>query len=142
MVLWRARQVFRQALAVKPDAAAILNYLGYMNADRGVKLEESLGLIEQALRIDPENGAYLDSLGWALYRLGRYAEAERALRDAVERSGTNAVVLDHLGDALARRGALAEALEYWKRAIAGEDEDGELDRAALERKIREAEAKR
>ncbi|MGE0456063.1 MAG: tetratricopeptide repeat protein [Vicinamibacteria bacterium] len=133
-----AEAVFREALALQPDSAPVLNYLGYMNVDRGVRLPEALGLIEKALAIDPENGAYLDSLGWAYYRLGRYEEAERTLRRAAGKPGANAVVLSHLGDALAQRGATDEAVEYWQKALVGEDEDGELDRPAVERKIREA----
>ena len=114
----------------------MLNYLGYMNANRGVKLEESLQLIQRALELDPENGAYLDSLGWAYFRLGRFAEAEGPLRRAAEKQ-PGAVVLDHLGDLLKQLGRLSEAVEAWKRARTGEDEDGELDRAELERKIQE-----
>ena len=64
-----AEAVFREALAVQPDSAPILNYLGYMNADRDVRVAEALELIEKAVALDPENGAYLDSLGWAFYRL-------------------------------------------------------------------------
>ncbi len=63
-----AEAVFRQALAIEPDSAPILNYLGYMNADRGVKLEEALALIQKAVELDPASGAYKDSLGWALYQ--------------------------------------------------------------------------
>ena len=60
------------------------------------------------------------------------------MRRALEKDGDNAVVLDHLGDILARRGRAAEALQYWRKALKGEDEDGELDRARVEAKIREA----
>jgi Flp pilus assembly protein TadD len=60
-----AEAVFREALLVQPDFPPVLNYLGYMNADRGVRLEESHALLEKAVALDPENGAYLDSLGWA-----------------------------------------------------------------------------
>jgi tetratricopeptide (TPR) repeat protein len=134
-----AEAVFREALALQPDSAPVLNYLGYMNADRGVKVEEALQLIQRAVEVDPDNGAYLDSLGWALYRLGRSSAAEDALRKAVSKQGVNAVVLDHMGDVLSKRGALKEALEFWRKALQGEDDDGELDRAALERKIKEAE---
>jgi tetratricopeptide (TPR) repeat protein len=118
----------------------VLNYLGYMNADRGVRLDEARGLLEKAVALDPGNGAYLDSLGWAFYRLGQLAEAEEKLRQALERSGDNAVILDHLADTLRRRGRVEEALGFWKRALEGEDEDGELDRAGVERKIREAQS--
>ncbi len=135
-----AEAVFREALGVEPDSAPVLNYLGYMNADRGVRLEEALSLIQRAVALDPENGAYLDSLGWAFYRLSRFDQAEEQLRRAVAKGSPNAVVLDHLGDVLQRRGNVREALDYWQRALKGEDDDGELDRAQVERKIREAQA--
>jgi tetratricopeptide (TPR) repeat protein len=105
-----------------------------------VRLEEALTLIERAVAIDPENGAYLDSLGWVLYRLKRFAQAEEQLRRAVSKGNPNAVVLDHLGDVLQHRGNVSEALDYWHRALKGEDDDGELDRARVEKKIREAQA--
>jgi tetratricopeptide (TPR) repeat protein len=133
-----AEAIFRDALGIEPDSAPVLNYLGYMNADRGVRVEEALGLIERALEIDPENGAYLDSLGWALFRLGRLEQAEAKLRLAVERNRDNAVVLDHLGDILGKRGSLSEAVKYWRLALEGEDEEAELDRQRVERKIQEA----
>jgi tetratricopeptide (TPR) repeat protein len=133
-----AEEVFRAALELDPESAPVLNYLGYMNANRGVRLEDALALIERALTIDPENGAYLDSLGWALFRLDRLEQAEQRLREAVAREGGNAVVLDHLGDILDRRGERREAVEYWRKALAGEDEEDELDREQVERKIREA----
>jgi tetratricopeptide (TPR) repeat protein len=103
-------------------------------------VDEALKLIEKAVTLDPENGAYLDSLGWALFKLGRAEEAEAHVRRAVEKDGKNAVVLDHLGDILRRRGHLREALDLWKRALEGEDEGEELDRAQVERKIREVQS--
>jgi tetratricopeptide (TPR) repeat protein len=132
-----AEKVFRAALTLEPDAAVVLNYIGYMNADRGVRVEEALSLIEKALANDPENGAYLDSLGWALYRLGRFEEAERHVRRAVSKTGRNAVVLDHMGDILVKRGRAREAIEFWRQALAGEDEEQELDRSKVERKIQD-----
>ena len=134
-----AEATFREALVLQPDSAPVLNYLGYMNADRGVHVEEALQFIQKAVEVDPENGAYLDSLGWALHRLGRDPAAEEALKKAVAKQSNNAVILDHLGDVLSKRGAAKEALEFWRRALKGEDDDGELDRAKLERKIKEAE---
>jgi tetratricopeptide (TPR) repeat protein len=117
----------------------VLNYLGYMNAERGVRVEEAASLIEKALSIDPENGAYLDSLGWALFRLNRLTQSEDMLRKAVAKQG-NAVVLDHLGDVLKRRGAIVEAMDCWRKALQGEDEGEELNRVAVEQKIRDAQA--
>jgi tetratricopeptide (TPR) repeat protein len=135
-----AEAVFREALKAEPDSAPVLNYLGYMNADRGVRLEEAASLIEKAVSIDPENGAYLDSLGWVEFKLNRFGRAEEVLRRAVSKPGSNAVVFDHLGDVLENRGKVQEALVYWRKALDGEDEDGELDRALVEKKIREAQS--
>ena len=134
-----AEVAFRQALTIEPDSAPILNYLGYMNADRGVKLEEALALIQKAVELDPPSGAYKDSLGWALFRLNRTEAAEDAVRQALAKDGENAVILDHLGDIVDRRGRVAEALQCWRKALKGEDEEGELDRARVETKIRDAE---
>ena len=131
-----AEKAFRAALAQSPDSAITLNYLGYMNADRNVKVEEALSLIQKALASDPENGSYLDSLAWALHRLGRNTEAEAAIRKAYLTQDKNAVVIAHLGLILAAKGDHAEALKYLRLALQGEDEDGELDRALVEGKIR------
>ncbi len=129
-----AEAAFRRVLTVDPEHAPALNYLGYMLADRGERLEEAVGLIERALAIDPGNGAYLDSLGWAYYRQKRFREAEPLLRRAAEQLPTNSVVQEHLGDLLAALGRRTEAVEAWKRALAGDREA--VDVAALEQKIR------
>jgi tetratricopeptide (TPR) repeat protein len=133
-----AEGVFRQALALEPDSAPVLNYLGYMNADRNVRVEEALTLLEKAVALEPESGAYQDSLGWALYRLNRLDAAEQAVRRALDKDGDNAVVLDHMGDIVARRGRVAEALSFWQKALRGDDEENELDRPRVEAKIRDA----
>ena len=131
-----AEKAFRDALAIDPESAPVLNYLGYMNADRNVRVAEAAQLIERALALDPENGAYLDSLGWAMYRLDRAEESEQYLRRAVAKE-PGAVVYDHLGDVLERRHN-PEAVVFWRKALEAEDEDSELDRANVERKIRDA----
>jgi len=133
-----AEGIFRQALQVEPESAPVLNYLGYMNADRNVRVEEAYTLIQKAVEIEPQSAAYQDSLGWALYRLNRLDAAEEAVRRALERDTGNAVILDHLGDIVAKRGRVAEALGYWQQAVKGEDDEGELDRTRVEAKIREA----
>jgi tetratricopeptide (TPR) repeat protein len=135
-----AEAVFREALKANAESAPVLNYLGYMNADRGVRVEEALALIQKAVALDPENEAYLDSLGWALFRLGRHDEAHDAMSRALARPGANAVMYDHMGDILLRRGAVAEAVAYWKKALTAEDEQEELDRARVEAKIRDHQA--
>ena len=78
---------FRKVLKVDPDSHNALNYIGYMLADRNMRLPESLDLITKALELSPENGAYLDSLGWVYFRLGRLPEAEENLRRAVAKTG-------------------------------------------------------
>ena len=112
---------FRKVLAAvsptDPQAAATLNYLGYMNADRGVKLEESLSYIKQALTFEPNNSAYLDSLGWAYYKLGKYDLAEENLTKASIHMGSDATVQQHLGDLYQKTGRLKQAAAHWERAV-------------------------
>lgn len=108
--------MFSDLLRKEPDNAPALNYLGYMYADSGVHLEESLKMIKKALALDPNNGAYLDSYGWVLYRLGRLEEAEEQIRKALDVVNSDATIHDHLGDILRARGHLDEAREHWQRA--------------------------
>ncbi len=75
-----------------------------MYAERGQNLDEAIQLIEKALEIEPENGYFIDSLGWAYYQQGRYPEALRELKRAVERAKDDPVIFEHLGDAYAKNG--------------------------------------
>lgn len=111
-----AEEQFRQALAINPESAATLNYLGYMFADQGVKLEESVKLIQRALTLDPYNGAYLDSLGWAYFKLNQLDQAEAYLLRAVERVSHDPTVQDHLGDLYYKSGRLHLAEKAWERS--------------------------
>jgi tetratricopeptide (TPR) repeat protein len=86
-------------------------------ADRGTHLEEALGYIKKAVELDPQNGAYLDSLGWAYFKLGNYELAEENLRKASERIGNDATVQDHLGDVYQKMGRLKQAAAHWQRAL-------------------------
>jgi len=112
---------FRKVLAASspsdPSTAATLNYLGYMNADRGVKLDESLNYIKQALSFEPNNGAYLDSLGWAYFKLGKYDLAEETLTKAAVHMGSDPTVQEHLGDLYQKTGRLKQAAAHWDRAV-------------------------
>jgi tetratricopeptide (TPR) repeat protein len=108
---------FKKVLAANPQSAVTLNYLGYMNADRGVQLEESLDQIKQAVSLDPTNGAYLDSLGWAYFKLGKYDLAEDSLSKALLRMGSDPTVQDHLGDLYQKTGRLKLAATHWERAV-------------------------
>ncbi len=117
----QAEVEFRKVLAMTsptdPQSAATLNYLGYMNADRGVKLDESLNYIKQALTFEPNNGAYLDSLGWAYFKLGKYDQAEENLTKAEAHMSTDPTVQEHLGDLYQKTGRLKLAAAHWERSV-------------------------
>jgi tetratricopeptide (TPR) repeat protein len=113
----QAEVEFRKVLERSPDSASALNYLGYMLADRNVRLHEALEMIQKAVEIEPHNSAYLDSLGWVYFRLNRLEEAEDLLRRSLARGSRDATVHDHLGDVLARQDKLKEAISQWGVAM-------------------------
>ena len=112
-----AEEQFKKVLASDPEHASALNYLGYMLADQNTKLEEALGYIKRAVDLDPANGAYLDSLGWAYFRLGKYELAEDNLLKASQKINTDPTVHDHLGDLYQKTGRLKLAATNWERAL-------------------------
>jgi len=128
-----AEAAFRKVLAMNPRNASTLNYLGYMLADRNVRLSEARGLILQAVDIEPANGAFLDSLGWVDFRLGRLDEAENYLRQAISRTGNDPTVHDHLGDVLLQEGKLKDAISHWEISLREWDRGArsEFDSAAV-----------
>ena len=95
----------------------VLNYLGYMLADKGNRLTEALKMIRKAVELEPMNGAYLDSLGWAYFKLGQYELAEDNLRQAVERDQTDPTVHDHLGDLYEKTGRIRLAAAQWEMSL-------------------------
>jgi tetratricopeptide (TPR) repeat protein len=112
-----AEEQFKKVLASDPEHASALNYLGYMLADQNTKLEEAFGYIKRAVDLDPANGAYLDSLGWAYFRLGKYELAEDNLMKASQKINTDPTVHDHLGDLYQKTGRLKLAATHWERAL-------------------------
>ena len=134
-----AEKILRQILAAEPSNPNALNTLGYMLAVRGEQLDEAISLVRRALETDPDNGAFLDSLGWAHFRRGDLAEAQKYLSAAAQRMPDNSEVLDHLGDLRARQGQLQDAINAWTRALAGDG--GDVDRGAIERKVQDARRK-
>ncbi|MGB9202967.1 MAG: tetratricopeptide repeat protein [Terriglobales bacterium] len=112
-----AEEQFKKVLASDPEHASALNYLGYMLADQNMKLEEALAYIKRAVDLDPANGAYLDSLGWAYFRLGKYELAEDNLMKASQKINTDPTVHDHLGDLYQKTGRLKLAATNWERAL-------------------------
>jgi predicted Zn-dependent protease len=129
---------FLELLRARPDDAQALNYLGYMYADRSVKLPDSLRMLEKAVALDPRNGAYLDSLGWVHFRLRHYEKARTYLLQAAARFPDDATIQEHMGDIEARLGSRAEALAYWKKSLTLSPEEPEK----IEKKIRELSASR
>jgi len=108
---------FRRALDLNPDQPQVLNYLGYSLVDRGEKLPEALGMIERAVAAQPDQGYILDSLAWALFRLGRSAEALAPMEQASLLEPVDPVVTDHLGDVYWAVGRTLEARFQWHRAL-------------------------
>ena len=113
----QAEAAFQRALALSPDQAEVLNYLGYMWVDRGDRVAEGLVMIERAVAAAPEVGNYQDSLGWAQYRQGRFDEAVQTLERAVALEPGSAVINDHLGDAYWQVGRRREADFQWRQAL-------------------------
>jgi tetratricopeptide (TPR) repeat protein len=112
-----AEEQFKKVLAVDPMDAPAANYLGYMLADRGVRLEESVKYIQKALEIDPNNGAYLDSLGWAYYKMDRLDLAEAPLERAVRLMSGDPTVQEHMGNVYFKLGKKAAAEHQWEQAL-------------------------
>lgn len=112
-----AEAAFLAVLARKPDHAPSLNYLGYMWADGGEHLERAHEMLTRAVGQDPNNGAYVDSLGWVYFRLGKLDLAEKYLTDATKLLPRDATVHEHLGDVLAKRGDMPRALKSYQTAL-------------------------
>jgi tetratricopeptide (TPR) repeat protein len=125
--IWdKAEADFRRALELNPEQPQVLNYLGYSLVEKQMKLDEALDMIERAVEAQPNSGYIVDSLGWVLYRLGRYDEAIGHMERAAELMPVDPVVNDHLGDVLWAVGRETEARFQWKRALSFIDDDTPL----------------
>lgn len=130
----RAEADFRQALTLDPDQPDVLNYMGYSLLERKERLDEALSMIERASKAEPDSGAITDSLGWALYRLGRHADAVAHMEHAVELMPVDPVINDHLGDVYWAVGRKREAEYQWKRALSFKP-DTETEATRIRRKL-------
>jgi tetratricopeptide (TPR) repeat protein len=122
---------FRRVLELEPDFDAALNYLGYTFAEAGIHLEEALNLATRAVALDPDNGAYVDSLGWAYFRLGRPEQARSYLERAARLEPEDATLQEHLGDVYVALGQTERARQAYQRALELEGENTEEVRRKL-----------
>ncbi|HYD86464.1 MAG TPA: tetratricopeptide repeat protein [Vitreimonas sp.] len=122
----------QRALELSPEQPDVMNYLGYSWVDRGENLQEGLAMIRRAVDLRPTSGAIIDSLGWAYYRMGDYAQALDQLERAVEIEPADPTLNDHLGDVYWRLGRRIEARFQWQRALTLEPDNAEAIRAKLE----------
>jgi tetratricopeptide (TPR) repeat protein len=134
-----AEAAFKQLIAREPDNSAALNYLGYMLAERGERLDESVDLVKRALQIEPDNGSYLDSLGWAYFKADKLDLAESSLRKAADQMRSNSVIQDHYGEVLFKMQRYDDAIAAWTRALGGDGDS--INRTDIDRKIRTAKQK-
>jgi len=144
----KAEEEFKKVIDVNPKNSMVLNYYGYMLADRGVRLDEARDLIQRALEQEPYNGAYLDSLGWAYYKENKLDQAELTLRKAIERESHDPTIREHLGDVLAKQGRMDLAVAEWEKSLTEwhrslpadleEDKVAELEKKVTQNKHRVA----
>jgi tetratricopeptide (TPR) repeat protein len=112
-----SEESLRRILSRDPNNATALNNLGYFLVERNERLTEALEMIQRAVRANPTNSSFLDSLGWAYFKLGRLDEAERHLTEAARRNSTSVAIQEHLGDLYQRRGKTEMARAAWQKAL-------------------------
>jgi tetratricopeptide (TPR) repeat protein len=123
-----AEEWLEQVLDEFPEDPGASNDLGYLWTVQGKNLQRAREMIRRAVAAEPENAAYLDSLGWVHYQLGEYDEAIRWLEKAVDAEPPDGVILDHLGDACWKRSQSEKAVEAWRRALDAFDQADESDK--------------
>ena len=133
-----SEKTFRGLIAQDPLDAGALNYLGYMIAERGpaAQLDEAVTLIQRALKVEPDNPSYLDSLGWAYLQQGKLDLADAPLSTAAQKMPANSVIQEHLGDLRQKQNRNADAIAAWQKALAGDGDS--IDRAKIQKKIEAA----
>lgn len=113
----RAEADLLHALKLQPEQPMVLNYLGYSWVEKSLHLKEAMSMIERAVQLRPNDGYIIDSLGWAFYRLGNFAQASQYLEHATELRPEDPTINDHLGDAYWQTGRVGEARNQWRRAL-------------------------
>ena len=136
-----AIRTMQSILEGAPDDAEAMNFVGYSWAEKGERLDDAEKLVRRAVDLEPDNGSYLDSLGWILFQRGDLPGAISTLERAEALTGPEPTILEHLGDAYRRSGREADATRAWRRALQALDEGAEPDlpgqRAGIEKKLRD-----
>jgi len=122
----KAIMVLEELVETGKDMPEVYNHLGYMYAEEGRNLDRAIKLIKKAIEISPENGAYIDSLGWAYYKKGMVDEALKELKKAAGYMPNDPTIREHLGDVYFSKGEIKEALRQWKIALKADPENKEL----------------
>lgn len=107
----------KRLLSTDPKNAEALNFLGYVYAERGIKLMEAEALIKRALEQKPDDGYYLDSLAWVYFQRGDYNKAIETQMLAIEKISDDPVMFEHMGDMLWKSGKETEARNNWEKAL-------------------------
>jgi len=131
-----AEGALRELVVRDPLDANALNSLGYLLAEHGKRLDEAVELVQRALKVEPGNPSFLDSLGWAYYQQGKLDLADSPLTEAAARVPANSIIQDHLGDLRFKQQRFADAAAAWERALAGDGDS--IERTVVEKKIRDA----
>lgn len=112
----QAREQLVKAMALDPDNAQVLNFLGYSLLERGEEKDYAISLVERAHKLNPDSAAITDSLGWARYQAGDYPAAVALIEGAAKKAGNDAAINEHLGDAYWRAGRKVDARYAWRAA--------------------------
>ncbi|MFQ6616489.1 MAG: tetratricopeptide repeat protein [Fidelibacterota bacterium] len=125
-------QLYRELLGTDAEDSQALNNYSYTLVERGVNLDQALEMAMEAIRLEPDNSAYLDTIGWVYFKVGQYAKAIEYIRKSLEIEGNNPVVLEHMGDVLFTTDQREEALDYYRKAL-----DFDPDNKRLQDKLTE-----
>ncbi|MEP7038783.1 MAG: tetratricopeptide repeat protein [Acidobacteriota bacterium] len=123
-----AETTLRELLKESPQNPVALNNLGYFLIERDEKLNEAVNLIQQAVKLNPTNSSYLDSLGWAYFKLGKFDEAEKYLKDALRLDASSSTINEHLGDVHQKQGKPELAKSAWQKALNFTNDVDEINR--------------
>jgi tetratricopeptide (TPR) repeat protein len=119
-------------IEINPDHADALNYIGYTYAEQGIRLDEAMSLIEKALRIKPDSGYIIDSLGWVYFQKGMYDEALKYLEQAASHVPNDPTIMEHLGDVYFKKGMFKKSIEMYEKALALNHPQGEKLKEKME----------